>query len=78
MHIVLLLAMLASSDTLTGRVTDPSGQPVALATVEIAASSHARHDDGRLARSGSTSPADVHVDRDACRLCAGIADDRSS
>ncbi|HLQ68638.1 MAG TPA: carboxypeptidase regulatory-like domain-containing protein, partial [Gemmatimonadales bacterium] len=36
MHIVLLLATLASSDTLTGRVTDQSGQPVALATVEIA------------------------------------------
>src|SRR6266849_3287641 len=36
MHIVLLLAMLASGDTLTGRVTDESGQPVALATVEIA------------------------------------------
>src|SRR5256886_4092072 len=36
MHIVLLLAMLASGDTLTGRVTDQSGQPVALATVEIA------------------------------------------
>src|SRR5712691_797880 len=36
MHIVLLLAMLASGDTLTGRVTDQSGQPVAIATVEIA------------------------------------------
>src|SRR5260370_5709462 len=36
MHIAWLLAMLASSDTLTGRVTDQSGQPVALATVEIA------------------------------------------
>src|SRR6266566_840858 len=36
MHIVLLLAMLAAGDTLTGRVTDQSGQPVALATVEIA------------------------------------------
>jgi iron complex outermembrane recepter protein len=36
MHILLLLAALASADTLTGRVTDPSGQPVVLATVEIA------------------------------------------
>ena len=36
MHSVLLLALLASGDTLTGRVTDQSGQPVALATVEIA------------------------------------------
>ena len=35
MHIVLLLATLVTADTLTGRVTDQSGQPVALAAVEV-------------------------------------------
>src|SRR5256714_13638701 len=35
MHIVLLLVTLALADSLKGRVTDQSGQPVALATIEI-------------------------------------------
>src|SRR5438874_6603404 len=35
MHIVLLLVTLAFADTLKGRVTDQSGQPVALAIIEI-------------------------------------------
>src|SRR5881394_2854377 len=35
MHVFLLLVTLASADTLKGRVTDQSVQPVALATIEI-------------------------------------------